>query len=226
VRGADVDELEHATGVEAICAGDLANWALRLAEQAAVAAEAGSQSSVATVSPPPRPPAVGVLAIGPDAWPLSVARLAGLAEAFDAFVRAAVSADAVAREIALRRSEWLRFRGRALTFAGEGAVREALLCVRDDGCSPAEIERRARPATAMLDMLLDEAQPAFRRDLLSCLPGDVLRIPGDEPTLLVIDAKLPARSDDPIVYKRATADLIKRAVVDIVDRRVRWHERP
>jgi hypothetical protein len=200
VSGEDVQSVLWA---EAVCSGFLDEAARRLAGEAALAAEAGERGC------------------GPrdDAF-------SRIAAAADRVLSAAVTPEGVAREVALRRLEWLRVDGVLVELPTEGMAREVAFCVRDDGRALAEVAAECLVWPRSYRIYLDEAPDEFGPSLLGAGEGDLvgpLRS-GDRYALLLVEAKVAPTAADPEVRRKAVARLTTRAVERATAANVSWHE--
>jgi hypothetical protein len=181
---------------EAVCSGALERAAARLAERAAIAEAAG--------------------AVDGD--------IAALDAHWERFCRDAASPHAIEREVHAQHMDWLRLDCRWLAHAQEDVVREAALCVREDGRDLAAVAGDAGVRLRSEMVFLEAAEPGLRGHLLGARPGDVLGpVPlGDEFRLIEVVSKRAPTADDPEIRERAARAVVQRAVQGEVANRVRW----
>lgn len=206
VRRFPVDERDVAAAVwpDAVCSGLLERVAERLAGDGALAVEAG-------------------VAVGEDRR-----RAVGLIVGASARGRAhLVSDEALEREVALHRLEWVRIEGELLTVANAEVAREAALCVRSDGRSLAEVADecgvRTSPASTLVADAGEELGPLLLAAREGELVGPVAHMDGF--ALLTVSAKTPPRVEDDEVRRRASARIVERAEDRAIREHVEWHER-
>jgi hypothetical protein len=194
------DEVAEFVATEAVCSGALEQIAAMLAERAAVADamdEATDTSELSTMD-----------------------------DAFQRFCAAAASPQAIEREVHAQHVDWLRIECRWLAHEQEDVVREAALCVREDGRDLARVAADAGAHLAHDRIYLETAEPALRGHLLGARRGDLLGplALAREYRLIEVVEKLAPSAEDPEIRERAARVLVRRAVQGEVVNRVRWHE--
>lgn len=191
------EEVADFLHTEAVCSGTLEHDAVRLAERAAVAGAV-------------------------DAAP--ALDLAAVDACWERFCRDAASPQAIEREVHAQHMDWLRLDCRWLAHGQEDVVREAALCVREDGRDLAAVAGDAGVRLEKQMVFLESAEPALRGHLLGARPGDILGpvLLGDEFRLIEVIAKRAPTADDPEIRERAARAVIERAVQGEVANRVRW----
>jgi hypothetical protein len=160
------------------------------------------------------------LAVAPDT------SFAELEAAFDAFSIAAATDDAIAREVASARLDWLRVEYATARFADEDAAAEAALCVREDGDALDAVATRAGAELEERYEWLEEIDARLAPLLVAARPGEVV---GPLPTLdgsLVAEVRCKTTVDveDPEVRERAAAAVAEQAASRLVTERVVWHD--
>lgn len=197
----ETDALERVCWVHAVCSGKLAEYAQTLAEEVAV------QQCEEPLTP------------GPDA----LATLRGARERF----RAAQPTDmALATETRNNQLGWTRMDLRSLAHRDEMVVREAALCVRQDGRELVDVAADAGAQLSETSLLLDDAEPTLRTRLLTARPGEIVGplATGTEHLLVLVLRRVPPSLNDPAVRRRAAETIINRALAAEVNRHVNWHE--
>jgi hypothetical protein len=194
IAHADVADFVH---TEAVCSGALEDAARRLAERAAVAA---------------------ALAAAPDG------DFAVMDACWERFCADAASPQAIEREVHAQHMDWLRLDCRWLAHGQEDVVREAALCVREDGRDLATVAGDAGVRLESEMVFLGATEPALRGHLLGARPGDILGpvLLDDEFRLIEVVAKRAPSADDPEIRERAARAVVERAVQGEVANRVRW----
>jgi hypothetical protein len=188
---------------EAVCSGFLPRYAQRLAGACALAVAAGEP-------------------IG--ASPAALTHLKAVA---DQARRDAVTDEAVAREVAQHRLEWLRIDGDVLGLPTEDVAREAALCVRDDGRPLAEVAEEAGSEAATLRAYVEDLDAELAAALVGAQEGELVGPIEREDgfTLVVVRRKTPPDAADPDVRRRAEERIVARTADRAVLDHVEWHER-
>ncbi len=149
-----------------------------------------------------------------------------LEAAFGAYASRVVTDDAIDREIASARVEWIRVRYRAALFADAAAASEVALAVRADGETLANVAALAGVEVEAVDAWLEDEQPALASLLVGASEGDLLGPLVVEDGLLVTEVikKVPVDAADQAVRARAAQAIVERAVRREVDETVVWHD--
>jgi len=139
---------------------------------------------------------------------------------------AAVTEEAIVREVALHRLEWLRIDGQILTVRLEDAAREAALCIRSDGRSFADVAAACGVEPNPLSVYVADAGSDLSPALLAAQEGELLGPIRREGTfvLLLVEKKTPPSTADADVRQRAVDRIVERAVQRAMDEHVQWHE--
>jgi hypothetical protein len=188
--------LARASWARAVCSGALERTMRRLAEVAAAASARGA----------------GVA----DAAELDDALLAEWDALYESFCEAAPSSRALERELELRTIDWTHFELSYLADADEEVIREAALCVREDGMSLAAVAELAGIALRRESAELDSIPESLRSSLIGARAGSVLgplRTDEDWRRVAVRERRAPARG-------ASVASAVRAEVMN----RVRWHE--
>ena len=186
------------------CSGAFPRWAEALAARAATAAALGETGD-------------------PD-HPDGSVDLQSLDEHFDRFAADAATPDRLAALIAARYLPWLRIDGDLVAFSDEDTAREALLCVREDGWSLADVAAVGGGQLRRRALLAEELDVEVRHHVVRARDGDLLGpLPLDgRPALLFVRHKRAPDIDDDEVRVRATRELVDTAVGREVADRVEW----
>ncbi len=160
------------------------------------------------------------LAVAPES------SLAELGEAFGAYASRVATDDAIDREIASARVEWIRVRYRAALFADAAAASEVALAVRADGEALTDVAALAGVEVDEVDTWLEDERPALASLFVGSSEGDLLGPLVVDDGLLVTEVleKIPVDAADPAVRARAAQAIVERAVRREVDKTVVWHE--
>ena len=217
--------LQSALAVDLVCSGLGSSLANELAEQAAAAAAAGAELEEAELDPlRSTAPLLVPPGLAPERAGERLTFLARLDRGAKRFRQAAVSPEAVQREIGHQQTEWIRIDCRTIGFPDEIRAHEAALCLREDGLSLDEVADAARTSVADSRFYLDELDPGLRPMFLAARSIDVLGpIPfdGSHTLFRVLDKVMPS-VQDPEILRRARAAVLDRALADQVRRRVEW----
>ena len=198
--------LDSALWTQAMCSGVLDDVARRLASWAA-AAETLDE-------------------LGSDGCPLTESALDRMGRGFEAFCERSLSPLTIEREIERRALDWLRVEWRYQASGDEEVLREAALCIREDGLGFEEVATVAGLSVLRRRSDLDAVEAELRAQLLGARAGALvgpLRVGSEHWLVEVLDRRAPSR-DDPEVVERARAAVIERAVETEVVNRVHWHE--
>ncbi len=189
------------------CSGALPRWAEGLAARAATAAALAEYASQD----------------GADGFD-GLVDLPALDEAYEQFVAETATLDRLAALVAARYLAWLRIDGDLVAFADEDTAREALLCVREDGWSLADVAAAAKRQLRRRALLAEEVDVEVRHHLVRARDGDLLGplLVDGRPTLVFVRRKRPPEIDDEEVRVRATRELVDTAVAREVADRVEW----
>jgi len=202
--------IERCLDAEFVCSGRLAAVAAALAGRAAACERARAEGWMETTV-------------------TAVADRAALLDALDAglesFRRHVATPEHLARQLAVRRLEWIRVRYRYVTLPDPQSAREAALCVREDGMALDEVAAAAHVAVREASAFLDTLGTDFQTRCVGAAPGDVLGplTDGDGVVLAVLGEKIAPRLDDPGVRQRAEDEVMRRALDHEVAARVTWH---
>lgn len=196
-----------AVWVQAMCSGTLDSVAHRLARRVAVADAVGRLTD--------------------SGRPLTGSEVAELDQIYEEFCVRSATVDAIEREVDRHRLDWLTIEWRSQAAADEDVLREAALCIREDGADFEQVAGAAGLAIQRQRTDLDRADAELRAGLLGARVGDLLgplTVGGEYRLVQVLD-KRPPTSDDPEIRARARDAVVGRAVeAESVDR-VRWDER-
>jgi hypothetical protein len=199
-------DLGAAVWVDAVCSGSLAAFATRLAERVAVQVR---------------------LADGGDSSP-TIEELVARGDEIRTFCDRQVTDAALAEEVSTNLIGWMRIDCRYLVNGEVPVLREAALCVSEDGRGIADVATQAGLRLHTGRFYLDDVEPALRARLLAASPGELVgpvAMGGGEHWLLFVDDRVPASVGDGVLRERARERIIERAISAEVSRSVRWHER-
>lgn len=139
---------------------------------------------------------------------------------------ACITDDAVEREVASHRLDWLRVEAMTLVLPTGDVAQEAILSIRGDGRSLAAVASDCGVAPGALDVLIGDVEGDLSSLLLAAREGDVLGpIPRDDGfAVMRIERKTAPNAADPAMRTRAAKRLLSRAVEQATNRCVTWHE--
>lgn len=148
--------------------------------------------------------------------------------AVERFRAEVVTVDAIEAVIAARHLDWLRVAMEEAHFGTEGAAREAVLCVRDDGLDLNEVCDLAGARLVQRRCRLEECDAAMRPLVLGARLGELLGpVPIEGGFVLArVESKIVPSSEDRDIRKRAGEVALAAAVRREVEERVRWHDGP
>jgi hypothetical protein len=197
------DSVDAAAWPDAVCSGYLERVARQFGADAALAAEAG------------------LPLVGRDAPAL----LAAFAVAERERSRA-VTDEAIEREVAGQRLEWLAVRGARLELPDADMVREAAMCIRTDGRSLGEVASECGAAVHDVDMLMADLDETLSPLVLAAREGELIGPlqHGESWVLMTIDRKVPPSVHDATVRQRARERIIRRVEDRAIGRHLTWHE--
>lgn len=199
----DEDQLAAALWPEAVCSGLLVSSAKALANDVALALEAGEGPGEIAGSRIPR-----IVAIADRA------RLDPQSE------------DAIMREVAANRLDWHRVAGESLELPSLDAAREAALMLREDGLALADVAERSGGELHWFQLYLFEVTDDEAVALLGAQKGDVIgpRARDGRFVIDVVQKSVPPDPADPDVRGKAIARLMARTVERALSAHVEWHE--
>jgi hypothetical protein len=216
---------------EAILSGRLHSWAERVAQCAAAA-----RGLKAAGEEPPTASGDAVAALLGAAAACSASglgdvqardrapRLVALQLAAGAFFQNVATREQIERCLSEHRLDWQRFVWEEVTFAAEGAAREAALLVREDGMPLGDAAGLAH-ATANIREAYSEDVSELSGLLAAAAPGELVGpFPGDGGWRLgrMRERKLPT-VDDAVLRERAGTELVNQALARHLAGRVTWH---
>jgi len=231
------DEVRRLLHAEAVCSGELHRLTVALAARAALSARMEDQGAADDGEPGPdefaRAREACAEVLGPqglagltlEGWAERVPEMVRLEAGFQACTKAARTEAAIRAEIDGRRAEWTRVDWRYLEVGGESIAREALLCLREDGASLAEVAARARVSAREETVFLESVEPTARSAVLVAQPGEILgplAVP-EGFRVVRITAKAPPSDGDPVVRRRAEEQVVANLIDRETKKRVRWH---
>jgi hypothetical protein len=215
---------------DAYCTGTLGRCALRLvAGVAAEGALGGSEDdeSVATrIVEAARASTASCLETVEDVELERRARtVARLEHAREDLLVVVASAEDVERCLAGHVLDWLQFETAELEVASEDAAREALLCVRTDGLTLAEVGLEVGRKPARRVRTFEETDDVLSSQLAAAQPGDLVGPVAVDGSFVIAQllAKTRPSADDPAMVERARAELFAAAVSRHTAGRVTWH---
>lgn len=216
------EELEAWLAHWAVTVGEWTAWTRR--EAAGVADDGPGGNVDADVDALLWPSAVCGGALGEWARRLALSRAVGDDAAVARLRAEAAAPSAVEREIQARHLDWTRLDAELLRFPTLDMAREALLCLTDDGMSPAEAATTAGVEVERVDACLEDLPPATRAALTGAQAGSVVPPSSDGEGFVVglVRARTTPDAHDEAIVRRAVQTLGDRAVRRVMDEQVRW----
>jgi hypothetical protein len=227
----DAGPLAEAIRGEAILSGRLRLWAERLARCAAAARALTADAQQMPAAPGDAVAALLAAAAGCQASGLDDAqatdrapRIAGLQAAERTFAHRVATLERIDACLSEHRLDWQRFAWEEITFANEGAAREAALWVREDGMPLGEVADLAHVAAAVCEAYSDEVSE-LAGVLAAAAPGELLGpLAGDGGWRLVrLRQRTPPAIEDTVLHERARTELVHEALGRHLAGRVTWH---
>jgi hypothetical protein len=151
-------------------------------------------------------------------------RILDIDEAYRAASEQLVSAESLQHVIEAHRLQWVVVDLDTITFADEGAAREAILCMKEDGMSMQNVGALSRHPVTRDRRFLEDVPAEHRDHLLSVEPGSLIGpLPFDgRYQVAAVLARTTPTLDDDRVAQRARAILLeqegRRAARDHVKR--------
>ncbi|MGI9087992.1 MAG: hypothetical protein ACR2HH_09675 [Chthoniobacterales bacterium] len=135
-----------------------------------------------------------------------------------------LTAQAAEREIGALRLPLTRFEVETIEFESRDAASEAVLCVRDDGMSMAEVATEGRYPYRRTEMVLEEIAEDYQQKFLSLTPGSLLEpIPHEDSFQLSrLLGKTEPDPADPRVRERITQRILQRHFAELTSKHIRW----
>jgi hypothetical protein len=214
-RSPEDADLLRAAWTVAVCGGTVADLAERLAEEAA---------AEAMFEHPEEPALEDPSFVDVDISPAVLTRLRA---ADDRLAADAVTDDRVARELETHRVAWASVDCLVLVHPDLDVLREAALCVTQDGLELASVAAESGAELRHERLVLGELPAEVGARLFNAEPGELLEPVAVEDTawLVLVEAKTMPSSADPELRERAAELIAARERARAVDRWIRWHER-
>jgi hypothetical protein len=136
-----------------------------------------------------------------------------------------LSKQARENETAAMRLPLTRFKLETMEVASLDVAREALLCVREDGMSLAQVAEEAHVPYQRTEVLLEELPELLRQKFLSVSAGDVLEpiARADRYQICRVVEKIEPESEDETVRDRAERRILERHFADLTAKHIHWH---
>lgn len=204
-----------------ILSGELDKMATRLASRVA------ARTAAKDFSPPlPIPAPDWLERIGRDgAW---FTEMRELEAAYEQAREKVLTPEAIKRELTSLRLQLTRLEVEMIELESRDAANEALMCVRDDGMSMADVAQEGRYPFRRTEMLLEEVQLEQQQKFLSLTTGSILDpIPrADGFVLSRLLAKHEPNVEDPQVRERTEDRILQRHFTDLSSGRIQWRLMP
>jgi hypothetical protein len=144
---------------------------------------------------------------------------------FELYRSRIVTPEAIEQNIQSHIMDWTRFDLQCIYFPDEQMIREAILCVREDGSSLPEIAAQTKARYSEESLYLEDLEPAIRDSLPGSQIGDLLGpFPSEEGFVLycVIQKIIPS-VDDESLRTRAMENVLQKSLNSEINNRVKWH---
>jgi hypothetical protein len=137
---------------------------------------------------------------------------------------ALLSKQACEHEIASMRLPLTRFEIETLELDSLDAAREALLCVREDGMSMADVAEEGRYPYRHVEVLLEDLPEDLQQKFLSVSAGDILEpiARGDGFHICRVIEKAEPKADDEAVRDRAERRILERHFSELAAKHIHW----
>jgi hypothetical protein len=131
-------------------------------------------------------------------------------------------------EVAALRLPLTRFELETVELDSLDAAREALLCVRDDGMTMAEVAEEGRYPYRRVEVLLEDLPEDLQQRFLSVSAGDILEpiARGDGFHLCRVIEKAEPNADDPAVRDRAEQRILDLHFSELAAKHIQWQTLP
>lgn len=128
------------------------------------------------------------------------------------------------RELVALRLPLTRFDVEIVELESQDAAREALLCVRNDGLSMAEVAAEGRYPYRRTELVLEDIAEDRQQKFLSVAPGDLLEplARGDGFQLCRVVGKNEPKVDDPTVRNRIERRILERHFAELAAKHIQW----
>jgi hypothetical protein len=216
-------QLEAAAAAEGICSGLFDSFEASFSQRAATAfdafpdvfatARAASPSHAVSATRLVRQHAHWLTMHSEGESVARVTRILEIDDAYRAAVERLICEESLLKVIETHRLDWVAVDVDAIAFAAEGAAREAILCVREDGLSMRDVGALSRHAVTRTQRFLEDVPAEHRDDLLSVEPGRLigpLPVDGRYEVVAVLGRTTPTLQDERVA-QRARAILIDQA---------------
>jgi hypothetical protein len=216
------EEVAGAIQCEALCSGQLADWAHQLAGRVALANQAKIEIGATGFDAYDRE--ATALCIDSPFAQIKLEAIARIEAAYQILRHQIITPQARRAQIAHHHLDWIRFDCRYIWFPEEYLAREAALCLREDGLTLDEVARDSRFIVQHHNFYLDEIEPAGRNHFLAAQAGDWLG-PLDlfaGFTLFGVLSKCLPSDDDLHVRQRAEEAIMRSACSREISRCVTW----
>lgn len=136
--------------------------------------------------------------------------------------------EAAEREVGALRLPLTRFDVETVEFESRDAASEAVLCVRDDGMSLAEVADEGRYPYRRTEVVLEEIAEDLQQKFLSVTPGSLLDPIALEDGYQVsrVLGKAEPAPDEPRVRARIETRILERHFAELTSKHLRWEILP
>jgi len=224
----DDTEAARLTLVDAICGGDVDDWARSLAARVAanrttgISPSNGAQSNTDGAIPSA---IADLLEIDAEGWRATSSRIGAIDAAFESFRSAQVTEQAVETYVAARQLEWIRFDCRVMGFPEADMAAEAAMLLREDDEGFTGVYRAAHTEPRRAHFFLDRVDAGHRDHFLGAQSGDLVGPirEDDEFVLYLVERKALPNARDPEIRRLAETGVLEHALRQQLDHHVEWH---
>ncbi len=233
------EEVGAAISAEGICSGAYTRFACKLAGRAAAYERVRDQAAEPAPTKAPRAASRGDPVLLPTRIAATARRTMGLPakacrerlailerleNGFGAFADQALTPKGIRDAVSDHHLDWIQLICHTASFPEERAAREAVLCVREDRQTLADVAQLAGTNLREARFYLEEVDPAQRDLFLGARPGDLIGpLPSDGVfALFRVIAKVLPSPDAAGVKERAERSVVDRAVEQEITHRVQW----
>jgi hypothetical protein len=143
--------------------------------------------------------------------------------AFQETRKALLSEETLRDELKVNGQRLTRFDVEILELECADAVREALLCLRDDGLAASTLAEECRYPYRREELYLEDLSDELQRRFLCAAAGDVLEVKrGDCFELCRIEEKAEANLDSEAVRNRLERRILQRHFSELTAKHIRW----
>jgi hypothetical protein len=198
----DEKDAEKQILIEGLCSGTFAQVSKRLAGRAAIVDAMRSESE--------------------ETAHLEVAEMEGFFEKFRSQI---ITPGAIEQTVQNHAMDWIQFEIQCVSFPEESMIREAMLCIKEDGISIREIATQTKALFWEKRVYLEDLDSDMRDHFVGAQKGELLGPfkTQEKFVLTFVAEKTIPKVRDETIRTRAADDLVRRSVEHEINNRVKWH---